>query len=660
MMKVVYSLLFLFIAGSSFGQFTVAQYEKKIDSLEALKPTKDNLNALNEIAFKGKYIDYKLTDRAANYVLKHSEKLDFESTHAFANKVKGIIADETGRYQDAIGHYLAAIKKYKTVGSQLDIAKCEGNIGMIFRRQLKHDQALVYFKNSLETFEKENFGYGVLNVKNNLGIIYLELGQPDSSLYYLKEAEDIMLKLGVFDPNLYGNKGNTYSQLGQIDLAEENYRKCIDYYDQAGAINQNLAIWYFSYGNILAKQGKYEEALDYLSKSKEIIGDNIYTREAKTLYDLIGSLNFDQGNFRESAIGYRRLSRIKDTLYAIDNSKLTSELSEKYQTEKKELKIESLNKEKKIEEEKRKNEEQKVLYLTLGALLLGVILIYSFISIKTKISDNKKIKAKNELIQLQKDLVEEKSKEILDSIQYAKRLQNAILPNIKLVKEHFADSFILFKPKDIVSGDFYWMETKGNLVMFAAADCTGHGVPGAMVSVVCANALNKSVNELSLMDPAEILNQTREFVVDTFSKTGSEEVKDGMDISLCVYNVDTNELKWSGANNPLWIIRQGTNEIEAIAPNKQPIGAFENQSGFTSHSTKMSQGDAIYIFSDGYADQFGGERGKKLMSKNFKTIILGMQDQNMLEQKSSLDTVFEDWKGELDQLDDVCVIGVRF
>jgi serine phosphatase RsbU (regulator of sigma subunit) len=323
------------------------------------------------------------------------------------------------------------------------------------------------------------------------------------------------------------------------------------------------------------------------------------------------------------------------------------------------LEIENLNKANKIEEEKRKAEEQKVFYLIIGSILLILIVIYSIISIYIKIRDNKRIKAKNKLIEQQKEIVEKKNKEILDSIQYAKRLQDAILPTRKLVKSYFVESFVLYEPKDIVSGDFYWMEVKDGLTMFAAADCTGHGVPGAMVSVVCANALNKAVNELNLTDPGAILNATRDIVVETYTKTGSD-VQDGMDISICVYDLERKELYWAGANNPLWIIRKDQRDIDAIKADKQPIGKFGKSVPFTTHKINIEDGDTIYLFSDGFADQFGGDNGKKMKPVKFKELLLQNQDKNLDQQKKVLLKAFNDWKGDLDQIDDVCVIGVRF
>ena len=251
-------------------------------------------------------------------------------------------------------------------------------------------------------------------------------------------------------------------------------------------------------------------------------------------------------------------------------------------------------------------------------------------------------------------LLEEKNHEIIDSINYAKRIQTAILPPKKLVKEYFQKSFILYKPKDIVSGDFYWIETINNSVLFAVADCTGHGVPGAIVSVICNNGLNRSVREYGLSEPGEILDKTREIVIQEFEKS-EDDVRDGMDIAICSLN--NNRLKYAGAHNPLWIIRNGV--LLETKANREPIGKFDTQLPYTTHSFDLKQGDSIYLFSDGYVDQFGGEKDKKFKAKAFKELLLSIQNQSMEEQKKIIGEEFEKWKGNLEQLDDVCVIGVK-
>ncbi|MEZ4939150.1 MAG: SpoIIE family protein phosphatase [Crocinitomicaceae bacterium] len=342
-------------------------------------------------------------------------------------------------------------------------------------------------------------------------------------------------------------------------------------------------------------------------------------------------------------------------------------------------------------------QEKRNSYYSYGGLLLSVFFgIFIFnrfrVSQKQKKIIEEQKKQSDELRNLaehQKELVEEKNKEILDSINYAKRIQTAILPPDHLIKKSLPNSFVLYLPKDIVAGDFYWMETVGSskyqvdssqsqlgtdyleptTILIAAADCTGHGVPGAMVSVVCNNGLNRSVREFGLTDPGKILDKTREIVIQEFEKS-EEEVKDGMDIAMVSIEQQQEEgsalaqhscskLKYSGAHNPLWIIRNGSNEIEEIKANKQPIGKYSEPEPFTTHHIELFSGDQVYIFSDGYADQFGGDKGKKMKSSNFKRYLLEIKDQDVQEQKLLLKNQFEKWRGEFEQLDDVCVIGFR-
>lgn len=252
--------------------------------------------------------------------------------------------------------------------------------------------------------------------------------------------------------------------------------------------------------------------------------------------------------------------------------------------------------------------------------------------------------------------VKEKNREIIDSINYAKRIQNAMLPSEIFFQRNFNQHFIHYTPKDIVAGDFYWMEEMDGKILLAAADCTGHGVPGALVSLVCYNALNKAVLENKITDPGKILDLTRQFVAEHFSKT-DEKVKDGMDISLVAIDKATKEISWAGANNPLWYIQN--NELKAIVSNKQPIGISEKIKPFTSHQIQLSHNDSIYLFTDGYADQFGGNRGKKFMYKQMKELLLSSSHLSMTEQKMVLKYTIEKWKGGLEQVDDILVIGIR-
>ncbi|MDT8413324.1 MAG: SpoIIE family protein phosphatase [Vicingaceae bacterium] len=451
---------------------------------------------------------------------------------------------------------------------------------------------------------------------------------------------------------------------------------------------------------------------------------------------LLTKVYIKEGNYK-LAFDMRDLEiQMRDSLRSEENMKATVQQQTKFEYEKQQA-IKDAEHEKQIAIEQEEKEKQQIITYATGGGLVLVVLFFIFVFNRLQVTKKQKliIEEQKYEVESQKAVVEkahteleEKNKEITDSITYAKRIQNAILPSDTTVKEYLPNNFVLYLPKDIIAGDFYWMESvsvianeervkqsannekiaspeslrsqnRNEVILFAAADCTGHGVPGAMVSVVCNNALNRSVREFQLTNPGEILNKTREIVVQEFEKS-EEDVKDGMDIALCSLKLSKGSelsesyatLQYAGANNALYIIKKappvlpegegnpaasqlenkenegesssplgrlGGAEIIEIKPNKQPIGKTDNPQPFTTHNIELQKGDTIYIFTDGFADQFGGEKGKKFMYKPFKELLLSIQDKTMDKQKEILAQHFENWRGNLEQVDDVCVIGVR-
>ncbi len=270
-----------------------------------------------------------------------------------------------------------------------------------------------------------------------------------------------------------------------------------------------------------------------------------------------------------------------------------------------------------------------------------------------------KVKERTEKIVKQKEIIEENNKHITDSIKYAKRIQEAFLPSEDSVRALLENSFVLYKPKDIVSGDFYWIEQKGNKILFAVADCTGHGVPGAFMSIIGFNGLNQLVNEYDYTKPSEILTLLNKNISNTLrQKVEDSVIRDGMDIAICAIDLKTRELEFAGAYSPLIIIRDG--EIMKIRGDKHPIGNFVGEAEFTFTNNEMTllPGDKIYIYSDGFIDQFGGQGGKKLKYNNFKKLLLNNHQKSMRDQKEAINTFFEEWRAGLEQIDDVCLIGI--
>ncbi|MEZ4722177.1 MAG: YfiR/HmsC family protein [Flavobacteriales bacterium] len=404
---------------------------------------------------------------------------------------------------------------------------------------------------------------------------------------------------------------------------------------------------------IIEKRSELSEVFDRIGVQKDV-----YQK-------LVKSLDSKERELTESQ------KELQSKNEELETKELAIQVSEKRLSEQREQ-IELANEEILVVESRMSNalkllENQKLVSYAV-AIIAFIILILgalAFVNYRRQKSQAQIIAKQRDEVESQRDEIrqqheqlEEKNQEILDSIEYAKRIQTAILPPDRIVKEYLNQSFILYKPKDVVAGDFYWMETVGDVVYYAAADCTGHGVPGAMVSVICVNGLNRAVREFGLRQPAEILDKTRELVIKEFEKS-EEEVKDGMDISLCALNSKTKELQWAGANNPLWIVRKGAEEVEEVKPDKQPIGRYESEKPFTNHVVQLNDGDTIYTFSDGYPDQFGGESGKKYKSGKFKSTLLKLAHQPVSDQRALLDEEFESWRGEHEQIDDVCVIGVK-
>lgn len=301
-----------------------------------------------------------------------------------------------------------------------------------------------------------------------------------------------------------------------------------------------------------------------------------------------------------------------------------------------------------------------LIFLIIGVVRLSLIRVRKQnIKLEETVQERtREIAEQNHQLELQKAEITLKSNDILDSIHYAKRIQNTILPADSRLNELFDEHFVFYRPKDIVSGDFYWAREVQDKVIFSAVDCTGHGVPGSLVSIVGNNGLLRAVNEFKLTEPSEILDKLREIVVSAFRAEGSSDVKDGMDIALCSIDYKTGELKFAGANNECVIIRRG--EIIELKPDKQPIGQFIDAKPFTQKTFQLEAGDCIYLYTDGYVDQFGGERLKKYKSKPFKAMLSTLCEKSMLEQFQIVQNEFDTWKAHTEQVDDVCVVAVKF
>lgn len=608
--------------------------------------------------------------------MKLLEKLDDLELEANIYAHIGDVYSKIGDYDKASKYYRDALQNAEKLGDTALIAGNYNNIAVVYQDQNEFDLALKYLTKSYEMHKAIGNSFGVSVVSINIGVLHSDRGDHKEAIKRWNESLAFLSSSGELHTlaTVHNNLGMSHWALNNNSKAIEHLNKALDIRstinDMPGVSSSSRNL-----GKIYMDQAKYSAALDMFNKAYRIaeqINAKIELRDAAfELYQY-----YDTRKQAKEALSYYKLYvSTRDSIKSEANQKEVIRQEYKYQYEKQATADSIKSAEKgKVKDaqlaaeraESRRNEieanqqkEQK--YYLYGGLALA-LLFGGFIFNRFRVTSKQKgiIEEQKSKVDEAYNELEEKNTEILDSINYAKRIQSAILPPHKLVKEYLKQSFVLYKPKDIVAGDFYWMEQKDGKILFAAADCTGHGVPGAMVSVVCNNGLNRSVREHGLTNPGKILDKTREIVIREFEKS-EEDVKDGMDIALCSLSGAEGKqvLEYAGAHNPLWIIRAGAKDVEEIKANKQPIGKYDGPLPYTSHRIELNEGDSFYIFSDGYVDQFGGDKGKKLKSKNFKELLLSIQAEDMERQKVLIDEAFEKWKGGFEQLDDVCVIGVR-
>ena len=555
-------------------------------------------------------------------------------------------------YTNALDHYIKAQDVYSSMNKKRGIAGATYGMGTVYVRLKNLESAASSVEKALDLFTEIKDTNGISMCYSLLGSVYYSKGNLEKSLENLEAFIDLSVKMG--------NKeyvGIGYMNMGTIALEKGDTAKAFRSFGNALQIFRETGNTYGSISTYLGiaqyhhSAGDYNKAIEYYSRAiKE--AEPIIARELlQQAYQGLSTTYEDMGDHKSALEYHKKLLSLKDTIFNAESSKQLNEMQAKYEAGKKQQEIELLTKD---------QERQAVIRnaLIAGFVLLVILafLIYNRYRIRTQA--NKKLETAYSII-------EEKNQSITDSINYAQRIQTAILPPIDTIRSYHPDSFVLYKPKDIVSGDFYWFADKNGLSVVAAADCTGHGVPGAFMSMIGNTLLHEIVLEKQITNPEDILFHLREGIIRSLNQAGAPtESKDGMDIALCTIDRNTGSVKFAGANRPLYILQNDPATKQAvlneIKGDKQPIGIYAGEPlPFKGHMLKLAEGDALYLFSDGYADQFGGPSGKKLMTRTLKDLLLRMHNTEMSLQKKELEKTFESWRGSLDQVDDVLVIGIR-
>ena len=513
----------------------------------------------------------------------------------------GSVHYKSANHKDGLDFLFQSLKCWEQLNDKANQSKTLKAIGYIYETFHDYDNAFKTYLACREISRQIGDKNGESNACNPLSGLYLKKGDFANALETIETS--IRLKLGTGDKRglafAYYGKAKVLHEQRELEEAKHYYLKALTIHRKMGE-NLGIGLALNKLGDLFILEKDYDQAQQYVEKALElglkVSNNDIVYKAYYLLYHIYNALK----DYQKALSYHENYHRVKELV----------------------LNVESTGK----------------------------------IKAREAIHTAEMEKIRNVELKKANDEIQEKNREITASISYAKRIQSAILPPTRVFKKYLKDSFILYKPKDIVAGDFYWLYILGDVVLWAVADCTGHGVPGAMVSMVCHNALNEVIKECQITDPGKILDRVKKVVTDTFNK-GNEDVKDGMDIALCAINFEQCTLQYAGANNALYLVQDG--ELQEIKADKYPIGKSPHNQPFTTHNITLNKGDGIYTFTDGYADQFGGPKGKKFRYKAFRELIVSCHHSNMADQKKALNEAFENWRKTEEQVDDVCVIGVK-
>lgn len=659
--------------------------------------------------YKGSYdIALKYYKYALNFAIATLDTLQLSNIYSNI----GIIYHRQGEYEKAMDFYIKQMKLLEHTQDQKGLSACYINLGNLYKDQMNFKEALRYYNLAIPIKEKLEDKQGIANIISNIGNVYYKLRD-------FRKAENNYLKALSIYEGLNDKQGQStcYANLGALYSDFKKYKKALEYYlksdkidheigDQIGNL-YNIGGIAFSYvilsdstPNHALKMQYAQKALEYAQKLEVLSLKMKMKSERQEAYNFQYRAYNKLGKYKE-AIKYAEKSMdLNDSLISEHSAQILAEMQTKYETEKKQLQIEKLNKENELKQSKLEKSEllqkrqKTIIYFILA--IFFIVLVFSFSLSKLYLQlkkshallkqqkqeielKNEELKAANEEIRIQKEEIETQrdivvaqkeeieiiNKKLTDSIEYASNIQQAVLPEPNYAMDHLKelfDLFILFKPKDIVSGDFYWFTNVGNIHVFTVADCTGHGVPGAFMSMLGISLLNEIVRKKEVTTASQVLEELRKGIIHALHQKGKQgEQKDGMDIAFIAIDSQKHELQYAGANSSLYLIRNA--EIQKISGDKMPVAIYERMKSFTNNVIEIHQDDLLYLSSDGIKDQFGGPHGKKFLAKQVENVLINHASESMSIQKEALNKAINDWRvvdgNAYEQTDDITVMGIK-
>jgi serine phosphatase RsbU (regulator of sigma subunit) len=557
--------------------------------------------------------------------------------------VLGIIYQDKSDFVNSALYLTNAEKKAEEINYQGGLLRCYNSLGNCYALQKQSSVAIGYYHKALDMCRvlKQDRKVGV--ILGNIGNLLYEKSEKDKS--YLDSALAYYNRAYVGDVRLH-DTDRVISMLNNMALVygdKRDFKKARDYLAEARILSDKT-------GNYDAKLNYYNYMARVLGYEKNYAASDVYLDSCLALATQVGSINmagevyisksdnaYEQGDYKKAYDYLVLYKHVSDSILNAENFAAATDIHNSYERERKQREIERL---------RLRNQNQKIIITSI--VIFFVALVIFAIIIYRRLLENRR----------QKNIIEQQRNEMLDSIHYAKRIQTALLASDDFLREHLKEYFILYKPKDIVSGDFYWATVQEDKFIFCLGDCTGHGVPGAFMSLLNFSKLNESVNDKRIVRPDLVLNDIRHEIVKALNPGGSGEAKDGMDCTLCCFDFKKMELQYAAANNGLLLIRNG--EVMHLNADRMPVGKSPNDTQeFTLNTLALLSGDMLYLFTDGYADQFGGPSGKKFKMKSLQAAIMAGLRWPMQTQKENLTRVFEEWRGHHEQVDDVAVVGIR-
>ena len=600
--------------------------------------------------------NYNKALRITNHLIKYSEHQNIITEAQKINKdiYSGIgnIYIDKGYYSVALKNFIKAQKLTDTLIKNGIIPENEAaaqyfHLGLIHYYLKNYKKSLKYYNKALKISEKYENIHGIAKINSNIGIVETAMNKTKKALKHfekaLKYAEDQNDE--IFKAQIYDDMADCYIKQKDFHKAEIYLAKAMII---AEKLNNKQGKIYILLGlaDVYDKTGRFEKALRYANRAL-VIAEKIQSISfIRDIYQKKSEIYENQHQFEKALTYYKKYKNLGDSIFNKEKNRQIQETESKYLASKKQEEInrQKLELAKRDSQIKIKRTQNYIFMITVFLLLLVIFFIFRNLKHKQKVNF----------------LIKKQNKRITDSIEYAEKIQKAALPSEKVLNRLFKEHFILYKPLQIVSGDFYWAVKKDNHSIFAAADCTGHGIPGAFVSMLGISFLNELTLISDLRRPDLILEEMRSILKKSFRQTDKEsEQTDGIDISLCSINNDTNELFFSGANNSAYLIRnKELIELEAV-PN--PVGVYYKELTFKIQKIKLQKNDIIYLFTDGYADQFGGNNLKKekYTIKRFQNMLIEISTKSMSEQKNILEHEFELWKKDFKQIDDILIFGIK-